>query len=242
MNVLRDHLQNLLTSFKLLGQGKFLVYFIPGILVSFFFFLLVSIFHFIFGLLDYAGEIPWIGSSLRTGVAAMDTWSEVALIYILQFVILTLLSPFNTLLSEKLENEITGSTFNSGWSQIVKDIIRMMGILLIGLLVDVVLYILWDLTIANIFNVDSITPFYLLLINSFWFGFAFYDFSMERHKISSKDSYGYALKHFGYMILTGVIFTFLLRLPYLGVAIGSVLMTMVATLNFINIKARKEIG
>lgn len=240
MHLLRNHLQSLIQSIKLLVKGKFLVFFIPGILVSFFFFILVNIIHFIFGLLDYAGEIPWVGSSLRTGLAAMDTWSEVGLIYILQFFILTLLSPFNTVLSERIENEVTGSTFKSTWEQIIKDIIRMIGILLIGLVIDIFLFILWDLTLANLFNLDALTPVYLLIINSFWFGFTFYDFSLERHKISSKNSYKFALNRFGYMILTGALFTLLLRLPFFGVAIGSVLMTAVATLNFLAIQQNSK--
>lgn len=236
MKLFTNHINSIIESLKLLAKGKFLLFFIPGILVSFIFFLISAFVHFIFDLLSYTGEIPWIGESLKMGVESVDGWSEVALIYILQFVVLTLLSPFNTLLSEKLENEITGSKFSSGLKQIIKDMIRMFQILLLGLVIDIFLFIIWDLTVANIFNVEAITPYYLLVINSFWFGFAFYDFSLERHKIGSGKSYGFAIKHFGYMIVTGALFTTLLQLPYFGVAIGSVLITMISTLNFLAIQ------
>lgn len=240
MKLITNHINSIFTSIQLLAQGKFLLFFIPGILVSFLFYIASALVHFIFDLLSYTGEIPWIGESLKMGVETVDGWSEVALIYCLQFVVLTLLSPFNTLLSEKLENHITGSQFKSGLRQIIKDMMRMIQILLLGLVIDIFLFILWDLTIANIFRVDSITPYYLLLINSFWFGFAFYDFSLERHKIASGKSYQFALKNVGYMILTGALFTLLLQLPYFGVAIGSVIVTMVATLNFLAIQKNKS--
>lgn len=42
------------------------------------------------------------------------------------------------------------------------------------------------------------------------------------------------------MILTGGVFTLLLFIPYLGVVIAPVLLTMVGTINFLRMKERKN--
>jgi uncharacterized protein involved in cysteine biosynthesis len=96
-------------------------------------------------------------------------------------------------------------------------------------------YFLWVI-FAWLLGISFLTPFISALLIGFFTGFNSYDYALERHHISVFKSWGYAFRHPLQMLLTGGVFTFLLFIPFIGVVIAPVLLTMVGTINYLRIK------
>lgn len=236
MKPIIDHISSLLSALRLIINGRYLAYFLPGIIIALIYFYIVNLFSGWFGILDSVSYVPWVGDELQTGVSFIGRWGKNISFFIFQFIILTAFSPFNTLLGEKLDNEITGKTVESGFERIITDIVRMIGIMLIGLVFDLFFFLIWNITIGLIFDVSAITPYLMLVLNGFWFGFSFYDFALERDQITIGDSYKFAFKNFIQVVITGLIFSAIMLIPYAGIVIAPVIITMLATFNYYKMK------
>ena len=236
MKFILQHISALKNVLLLIANGRYLGFFLPGIIIALSYFYLVDLFSSWFGILDNLSYIPWIGDDIQKGVDYLGKWSNNVSFFIFQFIILTLFSPFNTLLGEKIDNEITGKTINSGLERIIGDLVRMIGILLIGLLFDFCFFLVWHVTIGNLFDTTSITPYISILISSFWLGFSFYDFALERNQISIGKSYTFAINNIQHLILSGLFFSALMLIPYIGIVIAPILLTMLTTFNYYNMK------
>lgn len=239
MNALKDHYFAIKRSFSLLFQGHFLLYFIPGLLLAFLFLIFSEGLSLVNSSLSFLGNTPWIGQYLGAAVNSTFGWVYGFSLFLYQFTILLIYSPFNTLLSQKLEAKETGIELTYNWIQIFKDILRLLGIVFIGGFLYLCIYLIW-MIFSWILGLSILSPFVSLLLVGFFTGFNSYDYSLERNKIGVIESWGYAFRHPLHMILTGLIFTFLLYIPIIGMVLAPVLMTMVGTLNYLKINERKN--
>ncbi|MGB0933744.1 MAG: hypothetical protein ACPGU5_05645 [Lishizhenia sp.] len=239
MKFIGQHLIALKKVLQLIFSGRYIAFFLPGIVIAISYFFIVELFSSWFGLLDNLSYIPWIGDEIQKGVSFIGKWSNSVSYFIFQFIILTLFSPFNTLLGEKLDYEISNQKIDGGFGRILSDLVRMIGILIIGLLFDFCFFIIWNLTIGSLFNVEFLSPYLSLVIGSFWLGFSFYDFALERKQINIGKSYSFALKNFFHTVLTGLLFSALMLIPYIGIVIAPVLITMLSTFNYYNMTPPK---
>lgn len=222
-----------------LGKGRFLYYFIPGLVVTAIYFWISYQASSIVESASFLSKIPWIGEYLDKGLSA--TLSVFGFIFnqIYIFFILTVLSPFNTHLSEKLDSELTGQQFKSGFARIINDLIRMIFIVFLALFIEFFFIGIWWM-ISGIFGIgDTIYIVFSFLIASFFFGFSFYDHSLERYKIGVFGSLGFAFQNILLVTLTGALFQaiyyfpYIWELPYIGIVLSPVLTTMVATVVYI---------
>ncbi|MGM0477695.1 MAG: EI24 domain-containing protein [Bacteroidota bacterium] len=242
MNALKDHYYSISKAIGLLLRGNYLLYFIPGVVIAIFFYLYtrgLATANSTLGLISY---IPWVGTYLQTAVDAVFGWIVDFSIYIYQFTIITLLSPFHTLLSQRVDERETGRKFDDGWQKFFNDIFRTIGVATLGGLMYLFIKFIWWM-FAWVLGLTFLTPFISAVLIGFFTGFNSYDYSLERHDVSVWKSWGYAFRHPLQMTLTGGIFTLLLMIPFAGVVIAPVLLTMVGTLNYIRMerrKARKE--
>ena len=236
MNFITHHLSALKNVFQSLINGRYLGFFLPGIVIAICYFFIVSLLSSWFGILDNLSYIPWVGDEIQKGVSFIAKWSDSVSYFIFQFIILTLFSPFNTILGEKLNYEITGKKIPGGFGRIISDLVRMVGILLIGLAFDFCFFLVWNLTLGNLFDVTFLTPYISLLISSFWLGFSFYDFALERDQINIGKSYSFALKNIQHTLLTGILFSLMMLIPYVGIIIAPVIATMLSTFNYYNMR------
>jgi CysZ protein len=99
-----------------------------------------------------------------------------------KFFILTLLSPINCLLSEKVDNEVTGAKFDGGFVRVMKDIGRAIFLLFFTLMLNFLAMFIWYV-LAWIFNFHVIDSIVYFVIGAFFVGFSFYDFSLERYGV-----------------------------------------------------------
>lgn len=237
MNAIKDHYNTIIYSFSLLFKGRFLLFFIPGLALASLFLIFSGGLSLVNTSLGYLGSIPWIGSYIGTAVNTTLGWIYGASLFFYQFIIILIYSPFNTVLSQKVEAHETGKTIPFEWFQVFKDIFRLIGIVFFWGMLYVIIYLLW-IFIAWIFGLSVLSPIVSLILVGFFTGFNSYDYSLERHKIGIINSWGYAFRHPLHLILTGLFFTLLLYIPIFGVVIAPVLLTMVGTLNYLRIKER----
>ena len=110
------------------------------------------------------------------------------------FIVITVLSPFNTSLSEKLDHRLTGHEPDKGWTRLINEFIRMIFIALIALILEgIVLLGYWVFSLGPLGGAhDSIIYF---LIKAFFLGFAFFDFSLERYEKNVFQSLGFAFQN-----------------------------------------------
>lgn len=238
MKILNAHFYALKRALNLLLKGHFLVFFIPGLIIAllfFIYFLLINAVEGIVGLISYT---PWIGAYMGTASDSVFSWIHGISIFFYQFTIITLLSPFHTMLSQRVETHENGKTFSSNPSKFFNDIIRTIGVVIVGGLLYLFVYLLWTF-IGWFLGLTFLSPYLSLIFIAFFTGFNSYDYSLERHNVKVLDSWKYAFNHPLQMILTGLLFTFLLYIPILGVVIAPVLLTMVGTINYLEIEKEK---
>lgn len=235
MKSIQNHIYSIQKTFETLGKGKLLLFFLPGFIVGGIFYYFMGFGSTLTETGDWLGGIPLIGGLLEwflDGAAAIFEW---IVLFIMQFVLLTLLSPFNSALSEKFETEITGTDFKSGLVQFLNDMLRAVFIAFIAILLELIFtLIVW--IISWIIPGEFIETIVYNCIAAFFFGFAFYDYSLERHRVTTISSLGFAFSHMGHMILTGGIFMLIFAIPYIGMILAPVFATFIATGAYVKLK------
>src|SRR5690606_24921740 len=149
--------------------------------------------------------------------------------------ILTVLSPFNTILSEKLDTKLTGQKFSFSIIRLINDLFRMILVVIIAISMEFIFIGFWWLIcwITGL-NDTFIYPLISFLIGAFFFGFSFYDHSLERYEVNVFGSIGFAFSNGLLVMTTGAIFKLLYYFPYfwevsyLGIIIAPVLTTMIS--------------
>lgn len=237
MKAITDHFHSITKALTLLFRGHYLIYFIPGIVIAIFFYIYTRGLESASSTLGLVSYIPWIGSYLQGAVDAVFGWITDFSFYIYQFTIITLLSPFHTMLSQRVDEHETGRKFDDGWQKFFNDILRTIGVAFLGGLMYLFIKLIWWI-FAWILGLSFLTPFISAVLIGFFTGFNSYDYSLERYKVSVGKSWGYAFRHPLQMTLTGGIFTLLLYIPFVGVVIAPVLLTMVGTLNYLRMENR----
>lgn len=234
--VIDYHITAAKETFNVISQGKFLIYFVPSLTITLIFIFFFYSFDSLFETGNDSESAGWLSS----------TWSKITSVFdfivtqLYIFVVITLLSPFNTLLSEKLDNHLTKQDFPFSMVRLINDFFRMVLIVILAILLEFLFLGVWWL-FCWIFGISD-TIFYKImtfLISSFFFGFSFYDHSLERYKVNVFGSIGFAFSNILTLIITGSIFNLLYYFPYIwetsfiGIIIAPVLTTMISTIVYI---------
>lgn len=238
MHAILDHLYALKRTLQLLISGKFLLFFIPGIIIAVLYLWYLQSVSSVNNYLGVVSYIPWVGDYLESGKNALFGWIEGISLFVYQFIIITVLSPFHTLLSEKVDTHESGKQFKFGWEKIVNDIVRTLGVVILGGLLYLGIKLLWML-LAWIIGISFLNPIVSAILIGFFTGFNSYDYCLERYDISVYRSWKYAWKHPLHMLITGGIFSSLLFIPYIGVVIAPVFLTILGTICFLRIRNRE---
>jgi len=222
------HLEAWKWTLNSISKGKFLVYFIPGLIASLFFASLYTLTREIETALGFVKYVPLIGEYIYSAVSGTFGLIYFIFLQIYMFTVLTLLSPFNTLLSEAVDTEITSRTYSFSNAQVIKDFLRMIFIVFLALVMEFFFMIAWWI-ISWIFGLGILDSLMYFLISAFFFGFAFYDYSLERSKKGVIDSLGFSFSKLPVMILSGTGFLLIYYIPFVGVMLAPVLTTIVSS-------------
>ena len=129
--------------FRTLFKGKFLLYFIPGLIVG----LIYLYFQFqarrIMAVAHIGDDIPVVGTAISWLADGVFSIFDLIISEFYKFVILVVLSPVNCILSEKFDSYLTGKEYKFDFIRLVNDFLRMILIVISALLLE---YIFLDLT------------------------------------------------------------------------------------------------
>lgn len=232
MKAIHLHINAIKVVAEQLRQGRFLIYFLPGLLVSFLFLSFFTMIREGENFFDFAEKIPLIGSYLGSFIKNTFGIIYFIVMQVYIFFVLTILSPFNTILSEKLDTQLTGKEYPFSFAQVMLDFFRMIGIVILALIMQFFFMgIVWLIT--WILGLQSLNTVLFTAISAFFIGFSFYDYSLERYKLGVFDSLGFSFKNLLSTTITGLIFLAIYSLPYVGVLLAPVLVTMIATIVYL---------
>jgi CysZ protein len=190
-----------------------------------------------YGLSDNLGNIliawwPWDwGNKIVESVGAWLGGLLIVLlgILILKYLILIVVAPFMSLLSERIEAKLTGSIKNHKFTfaKAIKDMVRGLRLALRNLTRELILTLIFVLLgLIPIFT--WLSPVLIFIVQSYYAGFGNADYTLERH-FNLKQSVSFARQHRGLMIGNGAIFMLLL-MTGIGFFVAPVLSTVAATL------------
>jgi CysZ protein len=155
-------------------------------------------------------------------------WIIVALVKIISFflyfklyryTILLLSAPALALLAEKTQEILTGTSHPFHAGQLLRDILRGVGITLKNLVKELA----FTLPLYLLALIPIITPFAtlaILLIESYFVGFSMIDYRNEFKRLSARESNLMIKRHRGLAVGNGLAFNILLLIPVLGVLLA----------------------
>jgi CysZ protein len=153
--------------------------------------------------------------------------------YFAGFIILIILSPVLSHLSERVEEILTGHEYPFDLSQMLKDVLRGISLAIRNLFKEIGFMLLFFL-LGFIPLVGLLVPVGLFFISAYYYGFSFMDYAIERKKLSVKASVREVSLNKGTAIGNGFVFALILMIPFIGSVFSSfvaVISTVAATMS-----------
>jgi CysZ protein len=174
-------------------------------------------------------------------LAGMMLWLLLMLFYFSLFKYLWLIigSPVFAYLSEKTEAIIEEKDYPFSFSQLLKDMIRGIGIALRNTLWQTV-YTVSILLLSIIPIIGWITPVFAILIECYYYGFSMVDYSCERNKLTVAESINFISARKGLAIGNGLIFYLMHLGPIIGWVFAPSYAVIAATLSLNNLKRNEK--
>src|SRR6218665_1768276 len=206
MKIVELYYKGTIDTFQNLAKGKFLGYFIPAVIVG----LLLGYYYYQTEALrngvDDANSLPLIGSATSWIMGQFMALLDGIVDYLFEFIVLVCFSPFNSMLAEKYDNQITGNKFDGGFIRIINDVLRAIFIIVVALFLELLFMGVWYV-LTKIFPVPMLaTEAVNFIIGAFFFGFSLFDIALERYGVGTFASWGYGFKRFLAMIIAGSLF------------------------------------
>lgn len=224
---------------KALLKGKFLWFFVPGLIVG------LTYFYFQWQaqrvqetITSVTDAVPLVGSAITWMTDGVFSIFNLITSEFYKFVILVILSPVNCILSEKFDSYLTGTEYKFDFVRLFNDFLRMILIVISALFLEYIFLAIW--WIFSWVLPDFIGETVFFLIASFFVGFSFYDYSMERYGLNFFKSWGMGFSKMSYMLITGGIFTLMIKIPVAGIIIAPVLIAMLSTATYILLNKKSE--
>lgn len=175
-------------------------------------------------------------------LAGMMLWVILMLFYFSLFKYLWLIigSPIFAFLSEKTEAIIEGKDFPFSFKQLLKDIVRGIGIAVRNTLWQTV-YIVSILLLSIIPLVGWVTPVFAVLIECYYYGFSMLDYSCERNKLSVAESINFIGARKGLAIGNGILFYLMHLVPIIGWILAPAYAVIAATLSLHSLKKKEPV-
>lgn len=235
MKAIQDHIYAIKATFETLAKGRLLLFFLPGLIVGLLFSLVFATTTVVSESAETLDAVPLVGGAAASAVKGTLGVLDAILLELFKFIVLTLLSPFNCILSEKFDNHLTGNTFNGGFLRIMNDVLRAILIVFLALLFEFFFLGAWWF-VSWLIGLQVLNPVVYFIISSFFMGFAFYDFSLERYGIGTFPSWRVAFSNRLHMVITGGLFTLLFAIPFAGVILAPILVTMISTAAYLKMR------
>ncbi len=199
--------KELLNSISFVFKKHLYLYFIPAIMISFFFYWSVKGGGSVAGWLSFMENwwgIGWLIKTLETIISAIS-------FTLFEFFILVLLTPINSMLAEKMKEEITGEAAKFSVAQLIRSLGRSIKIFITAFSVEMILLlIIW---VFSFFIGDWFSNIVGFMVSSYFIGFSFFDFPLDLDLKSSKESWQWGKKNKWLVLLAGLIFSVSIYIP-----------------------------
>lgn len=196
----------------------------------------------------YGAEYLSSVSTYISGIAGGIVWVLLKFIFFFVFaylggyIVIICLSPVFAVLSEKTDEMLTGNEYPFNGDQMMRDVVRGVLIAFRNLFIELgYMIVIFVLGLFIPFIGGIIGAILLFFIASYFYGFAFIDYTNERRRLTVKQSVKFIRANKGMAIANGMIFSFILLIPWCGVtlsgfvAILSVIAATVATHNVVDL-------
>ena len=138
-----------------------------------------------------------------------------ALLNFTRYIVILLISPILSTISQRTEKILTGNKYKFNLSQLIKDIVRAIKLAFRNILYEfslivtviIVFWIFGKFFEEYKYIISLFEKIIIMIIAFYYYGFAFLDYTLERMRFSVEDSVKYMRKHRGLAISIGVVFT-----------------------------------
>ncbi|MBU1718325.1 MAG: EI24 domain-containing protein [Bacteroidetes bacterium] len=164
-------------------------------------------------------------------------WTAIYQFYVMayKYIVLIIISPFLSVLSEKVDFILTGRKYPLTAGIYIHDVIRGFHFSIRGFLRETFWIILFFfLGFLPVF--PFISPFILFAISCYFYGFGMFDYSTERHRMSVRKSAEFMRQHKGMAIANGLVFYLFLLVPVVGLLFAPAYAAVAATIAYESIE------
>ena len=177
---------------------------------------------------EVAEESYWSWLSPIVGIAA-SILVLMAYFLVYKYLILTIISPFLAVLSERVDADLTKEEYPFSWYQLLKDFLRAVSINFRNFVFEILATIIFGLC-AFIPVVGLVSPLVLLIVQSYFFGFALMDFNAERRRLNRRETEAWMRSHFWLVSGVGALFYFIFLIPLIGWILAPIWASIAGTL------------
>ena len=185
-----------------------------------------------FGRSVFESAIDYIAGGLLTILAFL----------VYKYIVMVIVSPFMSLLSEEIERKMSNNTNESTFSikTFISDLIRGLRIAIGNLIKE--LGLTAAVLLIGLFPVVTIAvPPLIFIIQAYYAGFGNLDYFLERHA-SVSESKHFVNRNKGLAIGNGAVFLALLFIPVIGLFLAPALATTAATLEALKRKDQLQLA
>lgn len=221
-------------SFRIIrGAGLKKYYFLPGVIAIILFLVMMLITNFLsIGLMEYLVEVFKLHEyhSIISILLRILIWVIAVFIYFLVYksLLLLILSPIMGAVSEKADSWLTGQTYDFSMKDNMRFVWRGIQIGFKSFLKQLVGMCVIMLC-SFVFPINLSIPLLIFLLQGYFTGFSFMDYTLERYQFTPRESLNFLKKQRFYSVLIGSIFTLLFFIPVLGIFIAPLITCVAAT-------------
>lgn len=171
-------------------------------------------------------------------------WLVFRLFYFLVFaflggyLVLMLLSPILAILSQSVENKLTGKTKSFKFSEFLNEMLRGIAISVRNFVLEIFILILF-FVLSFVPFLGILSPVILFFVTAFYYGFSIMDYNMERRGLGINQSIQFMRKHRGSVVGIGAPFALVLLIPFIGsffIGFVAIITTISGTLETLRIE------
>jgi len=151
-----------------------------------------------------------------------------------KYIVIILLSPLLAMLSEKIEEIITGNVYPLNFKQLVHDVRRGAKIAIRNMLWEYFFFAI-VLGLAAFFpEKDQVKAIFIMsipmVIGFYYYGFGFIDYINERRRLNIQQSSYFVRNHRGLAFAIGSIYSLTFMIPFAGVILAPIFAITAATM------------
>ncbi len=188
----------------------------------------------IFDVQKYVGLFRWlIIFIVRTIMIAIEY-------FFFKTILLGILAPFFSYISEKVENYQDGTVYQFTLKENIGFILRGIKIASKSFAKEMI-YTVIVILLGFIPVVNLIVPGLIFIIQSYFISYNFVDYTLERHKFSAKESADFMRENRVAFTFGGAIFTLIYFIPLMGIIVAPIITIVAFTTTTLKILKLKNV-